>query len=88
MGVEDKVEDNMGVEHEEEVQEIVVKEIVVKEIKVEEEDKEIILTIVIKLNVILTNRHLSHVFVTGPLERVLIFVWNLNSGFLNASIGW
>ena len=30
----------------------------------------------IKLNVILTNLLSNHVFVTGPSEKVLIFVWN------------
>ena len=82
VGVGVKVEASEGVEVEVEDQTIVVKEIVVKgivfkETKVEGEDKEIILTIVIKLNVILTNLHLSHVFAIGPSGKVLIFVWNL-----------
>ena len=80
------VEANVGVEVEAEDQEIVkeivvketvVKEIVVKEVKVVEEDKGIILTIATKLNVILINLHSNHVFVTGPSEKVLIFVWSL-----------
>ena len=38
--------------------------------------KERMLILVIKLNVILTHLHLNHVFVTGPLGKVLIFVWS------------
>ena len=79
MGVEDKVEDNMGVEDEEEVQEIVVKEIVVKEIMVKgiKEVKEIILIIATKPSVILINLLSNHVFAIGLMAKVLIFVWSL-----------
>ena len=81
MGVADKIEAGVGVEEEEEDQETVVKEIVAKEAKAKEIKgikgiKEKIPILVIKLNVILTNLLSNHVFVTGPSEKVLIFVWS------------
>ena len=74
----DKVEDNVGVEEETEdpdphrrVPKEEVKETVKIRLK-EEED----LTLATRLNVIQTHHHSRRVFVTGPLEKVLIFVWN------------
>ena len=75
-GVEAEV--NVGVEVDEEDPETVVKTLVVKEamakgIKV----KVRILTPSTRLNVILISLRSRPVFVTGHLEKVLTFVWNL-----------
>ena len=73
VGVEEVVA-NVGVE--DEVLETKVKEVNLVSQMIKLMVKERILILVIKLNVILTHLHLNHVFVTGPLGKVLIFVWS------------